>query len=180
MAPVLLCSAVMDTSSAPYETAPRRWTRPSAGVVALAALVLLLIAVAVGVYTSRQRGQAASGGSVTIAQLLADPDRYDEQNVTLSGAAEDVRELPYLSQYALYTFRDATGTLQILSQRGTPPAGTPVQLTGSYHAKIGLDEALKRIVEERFGSLAGMVVGAVVPDVGLHVVFMEHLRYAQP
>jgi hypothetical protein len=170
----------MDTQSTPIDAGPtRRWTRPSAGVVAIAALVLLLLAIAVGVYTSRGSGHASAGDTVTIAQLLADPDRYDERDVTLTGAAEDVRSVPYLSQYALYTFRDATGTLRVLSQRGTPPAGQQVQLTGTYHAKAKLDEALRRIVEERFGSLAGTVVDAVVPDVGLHVVFMEHLRYTR-
>jgi hypothetical protein len=171
----------MDTPSTPLDEAPqrRRWTRPSAGVVAIAARVLLLLAIAVGVYTSPGSGHASVGGAVTIAQLLADPERYDERDVTLTGAAEDVRSVPYLSQYALYTFRDKTGALRVLSQRGTPPEGQPVQLIGTYHAKAKLDEALRRVVEERFGSLAGTVVDAVVPNVGLHVVFMEHLKYAQ-
>jgi hypothetical protein len=171
----------MNTQPAPLDATPTRprWTRPSAGVVAVAALSLLLLVIAIGAYTSRTRGHAAGSGTVTISQLLADPDRYDEHDVTLSGTAEDIRSVPYLSQYALYTFRDETGTLRVLSQRGTPPEGQPAQLTGTYHAKAKLDEALRRIVEERFGSLAGTVVDAVVPDVGLHVVFMEHLRYTQ-
>ena len=63
----------------------------------LAAVALLLLAIAAGVYTSRDHGHAAVGGTVTIAQLQADPDRDVAREVTLSGAAEDVREAPYLS-----------------------------------------------------------------------------------
>jgi len=166
-----------DDQTAELETGRRRW-RISPGVVVLALFVALLVVVIVGVAVNG-RSKESTPGTLTIAELQADPDRYDDQLVTLVGRAEDERTLPYLDQYATYTFRDDTGTLRVLSQKGTPPGdGRQVRLTGTYHARATLDKELRRLVEAKFGPLAGGIVALLLPGVSLNVVFLEHQRYA--
>jgi hypothetical protein len=147
-------------------------------------IVLLLVALAVvvtaGVVLSR--ASDASGDEVattTISELRADPDGWDMQEVVVAGTFEDVRTVPYLDQYALYTIRDATGSMRVLSRNGAPQgdAGGEIRLRGLFHSRVTLDEAIRAIIEERLGGLAGSVVGSLLPDIPLDVVFIEHLSY---
>lgn len=150
------------------------WASPGAVVAALFGLLAVLIAI--GIVVTNRGGSPLEG--VTIADLRAQPDRYDGQTVVLTGVADDVRQLPVLDQYALYTFRDETGSIWSLTQRGVPPRdGETVQLTAIYHSRVTLDEQIQMLVEEQFGSLAGSVVGGILPSLSINTVFLEHVEY---
>jgi hypothetical protein len=151
------------------------WASPGLVVAILFSLLALMIAIGV-VVTNRADDPIEN---VTIADLRANPDRYDSRTVTLTGTAEDVRQLPVLDQYALYTFRDETGSMWALSQKGVPPGdGETVELTAVYHSRITLDEQLRKLIEAQFGSLAGSIVGGVLPGIGINAVFLEHESYS--
>lgn len=167
-----------DPTSTTHGSLARRLSA-SPGLVVLILGVLLLGVIVAGVLISSNGDNQPTAQVVTIADLRADPDRYDNQSVTLSGDIEGVRELPYLSQYAIYTLRDPTGTILVLTQSGAPPSATSASynVTGRYHAKVTLDDELKRLVQEKLGGVAGSLVGALLPGVPLHVVFLEHQRY---
>jgi hypothetical protein len=155
----------------------RRW-RVTPAAVMLVSFVALLIVIAVGVVAS-MRSSASGPQEVTVADLKGDPDRYDGREVTLSGWAESVRELPVLSQFALYTFRDDTDSITVLSQKGAPPGeGERIRLTGTYHSRTKLDKALRDLAEEQLGPLAGTVVDFALPGVPLNVAFIEHERFS--
>src|SRR5438067_889453 len=96
----------------------RRRFHLSPGLVVLLLFVALVIVIAISLLVNARAGDATPG-NVTIAQLQADPERYDNHSVILLGSAEDVHELPYLTQSAVYTFRDATGTIRVLTQKGS-------------------------------------------------------------
>jgi hypothetical protein len=158
---------------------PRTRFGVSPGVIVLGIFVVTLVVIMAGVLLNRR----ADGdvGLVTIQQLLGDPDRYDNDSVVVEGRVEGKRSIPYLSQYALYTIRDETGSVMVLSQKGAPPDdGELVRLRGVFHSRVTLDDELKRLVEEELGSLVGSIVGALLPDVPLNVVFVEHESYELP
>lgn len=154
------------------------WASPGLIVVALFSLLAIMIAIGV-IATNRTTNPIET---VTIADLRADPDRYDLRTVTIRGNATSVRQLPVLDQYALYTFYDDTGEMWVLSQRGVPPGGsmqmgTQVELTAVFHSRITLDEQIETLVEAQLGSLAASVIGSILPGVGVNAVFLEHESY---
>jgi hypothetical protein len=155
-----------------------RRLRVPPGAIVLGLGLLFLLAIVVGVVVSN-RGEGETIRNVTIAELRADTDHWDNRVVELTGRAEDIRELPYLSQYALYTFRDDTGSIYVLTQQGAPPgsSGGALRVRGIFHARVTLDDELKRIVEDQLGPLAGAVVNLLLPGVPLNVVFLEHQSY---
>jgi hypothetical protein len=146
---------------------------PGAVVLVLAALFAGVVVL--GIVLNNRSGEAIA--RVTVAELRADPDRWDNQTVDLAGQVDGVREVPLLSQYALYTFRDETGSILALTQKGAPPPGE-VRVRAVYHSRVQLDTALKRIVEEQLGPLAGGAVAALVPGIPLNVVYLEHHSYS--
>lgn len=154
------------------------WASPGLVVAILFSLLALMIAI--GVVVTNRAGNPIE--NVTIADLRADPSGYDMRTITLIGQSEGVRQLPVLDQYALYTFRDETGEMWVLSQHGAPPdrstpIGTQVELTAIFHSRITLDEQIRVLVEAQFGSLAGSLVGSMLPGIGVNAVFLEHERY---
>ncbi len=150
------------------------WASPGTVVAGLFGLLVLLIAIGI-VVTNRGGGPVTS---VTIADLRAQPDRYDGQTVVLTGIVDDVRQLPVLDQYALYTFRDETGSMWALTQHGVPPRdGEAVQLTAVYHSRVKLDEQIRTVIAEQFGSLAGSIAGGIMPGFVINAVFLEHEEY---
>jgi hypothetical protein len=161
----------------PDATEGRRFAIPP-GAIVLGLGLLFVLVIIVGVVVSN-RGEGVAISQLTIAELRADPDRWDNRVVELTGSAQDIRELPYLSQYALYIFRDDTGTIYVLTQKGAPPEDVDgaLRVRGIYHSKVTLDDELKRIVEDQLGPLAGAVVNLLVPGVPLNVVFLEHQSY---
>jgi hypothetical protein len=150
------------------------WASPGLIVAVLFSLLVLMIAI--GVVVTNRGGSPLN--SVTIAELRAHPDRYDGRTVILNGLVEDVRQLPVLDQYALYTFRDDSGSMWTLTQRGVPPRdGETVQLTAVYHSRITLDEQIQSLIEAQFGSLAGSLAGSMLPGLAINAVFLEHMEY---
>jgi len=146
------------------------------GLVVLLLGILLAGLVVVGVLANRDSEPGIS--AVTIADLLADPDGWDNRRVTLIGTAESVRELPLLNQYALYTFRDETGTIYALTRNGAPPSDAErVEVEAVFHSKVRLDDELNDIVADQLGPLAGAAVGALLPGIPLDVVYLGHDSY---
>jgi hypothetical protein len=148
------------------------------GLVVLALGLLLLGVIIAGIIISRDpAGESAS--QVTIAELRSDTDRYDNRMVSLRGRVDNVRQLPYLDQYAIYTFQDDTGSMLVLTRKGVPSEDVrdDVRLDAVYHSRVTLDDELKSIVEDQFGPLAGQVVSMLLPGIPLNVVFLEHQRY---
>lgn len=151
-------------------------------VIIVVLLGLLLLGVIVtGVIVSRE-SESSLDDIVTVAQLRADPDQYDNHEVRLSGQIESVRQLPYLDQYAIYTFRDDTGSMLALTRKGIPPdeLRDDVRLMAVYHSRVTLDDELKSIVEDQLGPIAGQIVSLLLPGVPLNVVFLEHEAYELP
>jgi hypothetical protein len=155
----------------------QRRFRVRPGIIALVLGLLLIGLIVIGVVVNADSEPGVT--SVTIAELRADPDGWDNRHVILTGSAESVRELPILSQYAIYTFRDETGTMLVLTQKGAPPDSNdaPITLEAVYHSKVTLDDELKQIVSDQFGPLAGAAVGTLLPGIPLNVVYLEHERY---
>lgn len=149
------------------------WRSPAVWLAASLGLLLALIVAGVLIYN---RGEAAPSG-VTVAELREDPAGFDGTTVELVGVAEDVRTLPILDQYGLYTIRDDSGSLLVLSRHGTPPAGLPVKITGVYHSDLKLDERLEELIADQLGPLAGALASTLVPGIPLNVVFIEHEQY---
>lgn len=165
----------MSTETSTAQPRSPLWASPGLIVGVLFALLILLIAI--GVIVTNMGGSDGLQ-TVTIADLRGQPDEYDNQTVLLTGTAEDVRQLPVLDQYALYTFRDDTGLMWALSQRGAPPRdGERVHLTAVFHSELTLDEQIRLLVEEQFGSLAGSIAGSILPDLGVSAVFLEHQSF---
>lgn len=149
------------------------------GVVVAFLAVLLIVVVAIGIWLNG-REATPTNATVTIADLRADPTRFDNAIVTIVGRVEGVRSLPILEQYALYTFRDDTGSMSVLTQRGAPPSGdVAVRLVATYHASVTLGDELRSIVTDRLGSIPGELV-RLIPDFPLNVVFLEQERYELP
>lgn len=165
----------MSTETATTQPRTPLWASPGLIVGVLFGLLILLVAIGVIVTNMGGGGELQT---VTISDLRAQPAEYDNQTVLLMGTAEDVRQLPILDQYALYTFRDDTGSMWALSQRGAPPRdGETVHLTAVFHSRLTLDEQIRLLVEEQFGSLAGSIAGGILPDLGVSAVFLEHQGY---
>jgi hypothetical protein len=149
------------------------WRSPTVWLLASFGLLAILLVAGVLIYN---RDETAPSG-ITIAELRADPSGFDGTTVELVGVAEDVRTLPILDQYGLYTIRDDSDSLLVLSRHGTPPAGEPVKITGTYHSDLKLDERLEELIADQLGPLAGAVASTLVPGIPLNVVFIEHERY---
>lgn len=160
----------------PADDTRRRFrVHPGAVVLVLGLLLAALILYGVLSNASGEPGVEA----VTIADLRADPDGWDNRRVTLVGSAESVRELPILSQYAIYTFRDETGSMLALTRNGAPPDGDNQRVTieAVFHSKVRLDDELKEIISDQLGPLAGAAVSALLPGVPLDVVYLGHDSY---
>lgn len=83
-------------------------------------------------------------GARTVNEVLADPARYSNRNVRLSGTVVDSFSIVGRGAYRL---DDRTGTLWILSNKGVPRRGARVDVRGTV--------------------LDGFNFGALGPSVGL-------------
>ncbi len=70
---------------------------------------------------------AAGCASTTINRVLAEPQRYRNDDVRLSG---DVVESLSLLGHGAYRLDDGTGTIWVVSRRGVPRRGARVQVKG--------------------------------------------------
>ncbi len=111
------------------------------------ALILLLTATAAG---------AAACAGKTIQHVLADPARYRDREVTISGNVVD--SYSFGGQGA-YHIEDRTGGLWVVSQHGVPRKGAKVKTTGTIREGINL------------GALSSI---AKLPSGGVILVEREH------
>jgi hypothetical protein len=68
-----------------------------------------------------------SCASVTINKVLADPSRYRDKEVTLSGQVSDSFSV---ASRGAYKIRDDSGELWVVSEKGVPRTGAEVKVTG--------------------------------------------------
>jgi membrane protein implicated in regulation of membrane protease activity len=77
----------------------------------------------------------AACASRTINQVLADPSRYRNREVRLSGAVVDSYSL---ANRGVYRIDDDTGQLWVVSDRGTPRKGARVIVKGTIREGFNL------------------------------------------
>lgn len=65
--------------------------------------------------------------SVTINKVLADPTRYRDREITVSGQVSDSYSVASRGAYRL---RDGSGELWVISEKGVPRSGAEVKVTG--------------------------------------------------
>jgi membrane protein implicated in regulation of membrane protease activity len=94
--------------------------------------------------------------SRTINQVLADPSRYRDREVKLSGAVVDSYSL---ANRGAYRIDDNTGQLWVVSETGTPRKGARVTVSGTIREGFNL------------GSLGDRI--NLPPGVGQGLVLME-------
>ena len=70
----------------------------------------------------------------TVNDVMADPSRYADRNITLKG---EVVESYSVAGHGFYRLEDTTGRLWILSTKGVPRTGAYVQVKGKI--KDGFD-----------------------------------------
>ena len=104
---------------------------------------------------------SAACASMTINQVLADPSRYRNRQVQLSGAVVDSYSL---AERGVYRIDDDTGQLWVVSDRGTPRKGARVTVKGTLREGFNL------------GSLGDQIK---LPGVGAGLVLMESSHEAK-
>jgi len=72
-------------------------------------------------------GLAASGCAKTINHVLADPSRYRDREIKLSG---EVRDSYSVAERGAYRIQDRTGQLWVVSDHGVPRTGARVTVRG--------------------------------------------------
>ena len=85
---------------------------------------------------------SAACAAKTINQVLADPSRYTNREVRLSGAV--VESFSFANRGA-YRIDDDTGQLWVVSERGTPRKGARVTVKGTIREGFNLGSLGDRI-----------------------------------
>jgi hypothetical protein len=80
-------------------------------------------------------GCAKPAPELTIADVLADPARFEEQTISLSG---EVTDAAGLFNVGLYTLKDATGEIRVTTAKGLPATGTKLTVRGSIQSGVTL------------------------------------------
>ena len=84
---------------------------------------------------------SASGcATTTVARMLAEPNKYRNDNVSLSG---DVTESMSLLGHGAYKLDDGTGTIWIVSRRGVPRKGARVKVKGEVKDVVDIGSIFK-------------------------------------
>lgn len=104
---------------------------------------------------------AAACASKTINQVLADPSRYRNREVQLSGSVVDSYSL---ANRGAYRIDDDTGQLWVVSDGGTPRKGARISVKGTIREGFNL------------GSLGDQIK---LPGVGVGLVLMESSHKAR-
>ena len=104
---------------------------------------------------------SAACASMTINQVLADPSRYRNREVQLSGAVVDSYSL---ASQGPYRIDDKTGQLWVVSDKGTPRKGARVTVKGTIREGFNL------------GSLGDQIK---LPGIGVGLVLMESSHTAK-
>lgn len=84
-------------------------------------------------------GLALVACRTTINQLLAEPGRYADKDVTVGG--EVVKSASVLGRGA-YQISDGTGTLWVVTKSGAPRQGARVAVTGRVRDVVNLGELI--------------------------------------
>jgi hypothetical protein len=85
---------------------------------------------------------SAACASMTINRVLADPSRYRNREVRLSGAVVDSYSL---ANRGAYRIDDDTGQLWVVSDKGTPRKGARVTVKGTIREGFNLGSLGDRI-----------------------------------
>ena len=104
---------------------------------------------------------SAACASMTINQVLADPSRYRNREVQLSGAVVDSYSL---ANQGAYRIDDNTGQLWVVSDKGTPRKGARVTVKGTIREGFNL------------GSLGDQIK---LPGIGAGLVLLESSHTAK-
>ena len=96
---------------------------------------------------------SAACASKTINQVLADPSRYRNREIQLSGAVVDSYSL---ANRGAYRIDDDTGQLWVMSSRGTPRKGARVAVKGTVREGFNLG-SLGDLIKLP-GGVAGLVL----------------------
>ena len=102
----------------------------------------------------------SAGCGATINQVLADPGKYREKEVKLSGSVTDSFSL---TSRGVYRLKDDTGQLWVVSDHGVPRTGARVTVHGTV----------------REGFNAGSLGDRLPAGVGSGLVLMETSRKAK-
>lgn len=91
---------------------------------------------------------AGTGCATTnIARLLAEPERYRNDDVRLKG---DVIESASLLGHGAYRLDDGTGTIWVVSRRGVPRRGARVKVKGEVKDVVDISSIFR--LPEQVGS----------------------------
>ena len=80
-------------------------------------------------------GCAKPAPELAIADILADPARFEGQTVELSGEVTDAMGLFSLG---LYTLKDASGEIRVTTGKGLPATGTKLTVRGTVQSGVTL------------------------------------------
>ena len=105
----------------------------------------LAMAAALGLLT-------AACASTNVARLLAEPDRYNNRDVSLQG---DVVESMSLLGAGAYKLDDGTGSIWVVSKSGVPRRGARVKARGKIRDVVDVSTLFK--LPEQVGSGLVMV-----------------------
>jgi hypothetical protein len=80
--------------------------------------------------------------SATINTVLADPSRYRDRDVTVSGEVSDSFSV---ASRGAYRIKDGSGELWVISDKGVPRNGAQVKVTGKIREGINLGPLSDRL-----------------------------------
>ena len=80
-------------------------------------------------------GCAQPAQELTIAEVLADPSRYEEQTIELSG---EVTDAVGLFNVGMYTIRDDSGEIRVTTGKGLPATGAKLTVRGTVQSGVTL------------------------------------------
>ena len=78
---------------------------------------------------------ASACASVTINKVLADPSRFRDREVTVSGEVADSFSV---TSRGAYRIKDGSGELWVVSEKGVPRTGAQVKVTGKIREGFNL------------------------------------------
>ena len=85
---------------------------------------------------------SAACASTSINKVLADPSRYRNNDVTVSGSVVDSFSV---ADHGAYRIEDKTGQLWVVSTKGVPRTGARVSVTGTIRDAYNLGNLAGRI-----------------------------------
>jgi hypothetical protein len=98
-------------------------------------------------------GCTTPASRIAISDILADPARYEDQTIELSGEVTDAMGL---FSVGLYSLSDGTGEIHVMTTSGLPATGTKLTVRGTVssgvtfggkHHGVALNEAERGYAE---------------------------------